>query len=117
MPTFAMALDLVDDPRVIAEYEAHHRAVWPEVLAALRQVGLIDMRIFRSGHHLFMVMTAPDAFDPTTAFRDYAATPAVKRWDELMRGFQRKVPHAGPDDWWTPIPCVFDLSRPGGAPQ
>jgi L-rhamnose mutarotase len=115
MPTFAMVLDLIDDPEVIAAYEAHHRAVWPEVLAALRRTGLEDMRIFRSGHHLFMVMTGPEGFDPATAFRDYADTPAVQRWDELMRGFQRKVPHAGPGDWWTPIPCVFDLAQPGPA--
>lgn len=116
MPTFAMALDLIDDPRVIAQYEAHHRAVWPEVLAALRRTGLADMKIFRSGCHLFMVMTAPEGFDPARAFRDYARDPAVKRWDELMRGLQRPVPHARPGDWWTPIPCVFDLARPDGAP-
>jgi L-rhamnose mutarotase len=117
MPTFAMALDLIDDPRIIAEYDAHHRAVWPEVLAALRRTGLTDMKIFRSGHHLFMTMTAPAGFDPATAFRGYAQTPEVQRWEQLMRGFQRKVPHAGRDDWWTPIPCVFDLSQPDGAPR
>ena len=81
MPTFAMALDLIDDPKVIAEYDAHHRAVWPEVLAALRRTGLTDMKIFRSGHHLFMTMTAPEGFDPATAFRDYAQTEAVQRWE------------------------------------
>ena len=35
-----LALDLNDDPALIAEYEAHHRAVWPEVQAHLRRHGV-----------------------------------------------------------------------------
>ena len=38
-----LALDLKDDPALIAAYEAHHRAVWPEVLDHLRRHGVIEM--------------------------------------------------------------------------
>ena len=34
-----LALDLKDDPSLIARYEAHHQAVWPEVQAHLRRHG------------------------------------------------------------------------------
>ena len=56
MPRFAMALNLKDDARVIAEYEKHHRSVWPEVLAAIRSTGVEEIKIYRSGRHLFMTM-------------------------------------------------------------
>ena len=56
MPLFALALNLRDDPGVIAEYEAHHRRVWPEVLAGIRATGVEEIKIYRSGRHLFMLM-------------------------------------------------------------
>lgn len=31
MKRYVLALDLVDDPTLIAEYEKHHKAVWPGV--------------------------------------------------------------------------------------
>jgi len=32
MKTFAMTLNLKDDPKVIEKYKGYHRTVWPEVL-------------------------------------------------------------------------------------
>lgn len=29
MKRYVLALDLVDDPALITEYEQHHKAVWP----------------------------------------------------------------------------------------
>ena len=40
MKRIAYTIDLADDPRLIQEYCEHHRNVWPEVEAGLKQVGL-----------------------------------------------------------------------------
>lgn len=111
MPSFAQALDLRDDPQLIEEYRRHHRAVWPEVIAALRGIGIVRMRIYLVGTRLFMYYEARDGFDPRRDFQTYAANPKTREWDDWMRTFQRKLAEAGPDDWWTPMDEVFDLEK------
>ena len=39
MQRHCLALDLKDDPAVIAEYEAYHRAVWPEIIESITKHG------------------------------------------------------------------------------
>ncbi|MCC7389091.1 MAG: L-rhamnose mutarotase [Phycisphaerales bacterium] len=109
MRVFAQAIDLVDDPAMIAEYEEHHRRVWPEVVGALRAIGITGMRIFRTGPRLFMFYEAPDGFDPATDYQAYTADPRCRAWDQLMRRYQRPVPGAPPGAWWTPMVEVFSL--------
>lgn len=109
MQFFAQAIDLLDDPNLIRVYEEHHRAVWPKVVAALRAAGIQRMRIFRHGTRLFMYCEGPDGFDPARDYQQYAADPECRKWDELMRRFQRPVPGASADAWWSPMEVVFDL--------
>ena len=108
LKTFAQALDLVDDPAAINSYEEYHRAVWPEVLEALRGIGIERMEIFRVGTRMFMYFSAPDGFDPEKDFQTYTASARCQEWDELMRQYQARIPNATEGEWWTPMPCVFD---------
>lgn len=108
MKSFAQALDLKDDPEIIAKYEEYHRNVWPEVLEALKGIGIERMEIFRIGNHLFMYCTAPDDFDPQRDFQSYTASEGAQRWNDLMMTFQQKVPEAKPEDWWAPMTLAFD---------
>ena len=109
MKAFAQALDLKDDPKTIADYEQYHREVWPEVISDIRNNGISAMRIFRLGTHLFMYFEAPDDFDPQRDFQKYTRSTKSREWNELMMTFQQKVPEAGPNDWWAPMPLVFDM--------
>lgn len=109
MKSFAQVLDLKNDPEIIAKYEDYHRNAWPEVLEALTDIGIERMEIFRVGNHLFMYYTAPDDFEPARDFQRYTErAPRAAEWNALMATFQKKVPEAGPDDWWTPGKRVFD---------
>ncbi len=114
MKAYAMALDLKESPDVVEEYTRHHRAVWPEVLAGLRDLGISRMKIFLHGRRLFMYIEAPDDFDLSRDFPKYMETERGKQWDELMRDFQVRVPGATPDEWWAPMEEVFDLFGPQG---
>ncbi len=111
MKCFAQALDLKDDPQLIREYDAHHRRVWPEVVAALRGIGIRRMKIFRLGSRLFMYAEADDAFDPQRDYQSYASNPKCREWDELMRRFQQPAPGGKPGEWWAAMQEVFDLEQ------
>jgi len=58
MKSFAQALDLKDDPQLIASYVEWHQKVYPEVLRALQTIGITKMKIFLLGTHLFMYYEA-----------------------------------------------------------
>ncbi len=113
MKSFAQALDLKDDPALIEAYVAHHRRVHPEVVAALKGMGIVKMKIFLLGTRLFMYFEAPDSFDPSRDYQAYAAEPSCRAWDELMRGFQRRAPGAREGEWWASMVEVFDLASAG----
>ena len=52
----SLALDLKDDPSLIARYEAHHQAVWPEVQAHLRRHGVpLLQQVVAEIHHEVVV--------------------------------------------------------------
>jgi L-rhamnose mutarotase len=110
MAIFALTLNLKDDPRLVEEYLEHHRRVWPEVLDALKTTGVEDIKIYLSGRRLFMVMVAPEGFDPARSFVEYTKNPVAQRWDTLMKNYQEKVPEAGPEQWWMPLAPVFDFA-------
>ncbi len=109
MPVFAQAIDLVDDAALIAEYERHHRAVWPEVERGLRAIGIREMRIWRLGTRLFMVFEAAEGFEPARDYQRYAEDPRCSAWDELMRTYQRRVPGAREGEWWAAMAEVYSL--------
>ncbi len=111
MKCFAQALDLVDDPAAIAEYCQHHQRVWPEVIAALRSIGIEQMRIYRLGTRLFMFVEAVDGFDPGRDYQRYAENPKCREWDALMRRYQRPAPGQDPSrGWWAAMEPVFDMA-------
>ena len=85
------------------------------VVAALRAAGIVRMRIFRQGTRLFMYCEGPDGFDPARDYQQYALDPECRKWDELMRRFQRPVPGAPAGAWWAPMDLVFDLESCPGA--
>ncbi len=111
MRVFAQTLDLKDDPVRIEEYLRHHRAVWPEVIDGLRAIGIRNMRMYRAGTRLFMLVEADDSFEPTRDYQTYTRNPRARAWDELMRTFQQPVPSARDGEWWTAMEEIFDLSH------
>ena len=54
-------LELRDDPQLIAEYRRRHSrgAIWPEILAGIREVGILEMEIYLLDTRLFMIVEVP----------------------------------------------------------
>jgi len=108
-----LTLDLKDDPKAIAAYKAHHRAVWPEVLRSLRRVGVREMDIYLLGRRLVMVMEVKDGFNRRRDFaRHVASHPRCAEWETLMKTFQEPPPGAKPGELWAVMAPVFHLRGP-----
>jgi len=112
MKRFVFALDLADDPRAIAEYEAWHRAgrIWPAVVASLRQSGLTTLEIYRTGNRLCLILEAPDDFSLAAKAAADASNPQVQAWERLMWTFQRALPWAAPGEKWVRMQPIFSLA-------
>lgn len=112
MQRLTYALDLRDDPEVIAEYEAWHRAdkIWPSVVESLRASGLTNLEIFRTGNRLVLIIDAPDEFSPQAKATADAANADVRDWERLMWSFQRALPWSAPGQKWVPMQRIFCLA-------
>jgi L-rhamnose mutarotase len=109
-----LALDLKDDPALIAEYERHHRDVWPEVLAHLRGHGVRELEIFRLGTRLVMLMDTDDAvFDANGMAAAERDDPRIAEWEALMWRFQQATPWTPEGAKWTSMQSIFRLSDAG----
>lgn len=109
MKRYCLALDLKDDPALIAEYEAYHRAVWPEILASIRGAGIQDMEIYRIGNRLFMIMETADGFSFAHKAAQDLANPKVQEWESLMSNYQQRLPQASPGEKWMLMERIFSL--------
>lgn len=107
-----LALDLVDDAALIADYERWHQPghTPPEVLASIRDAGIVQMEIYRVGNRMFMLIEADDDFSEAAKAAADAANPHVRAWVARMLPFQQPVPAAGPDGTWIEAPRVFRLT-------
>jgi L-rhamnose mutarotase len=110
--TFGLTLCLQDDANKIAEYRRYHRAVWPEVIARLRETGIQRMQIFLRGTRMFMYIDTNDEFDPKRDFARINEDPTSERWNKLMADLQERAPEASSDEWWAPMELVFDTEWP-----
>ena len=105
-------LNLKDDPAIVDAYRRHHRAVWPEVQASLRRVGVEQMDIYLLGRRLVMVVEMRDGRDYRDAFRAHASSsPRVAEWERLMKSLQEPAAEAGAGEWWAVMEPVFHLEQ------
>jgi L-rhamnose mutarotase len=106
---YCLALDLKDDPDLIAEYERHHEIVWPEITRSIRDAGIEDMEIYRVGNRLCMVMEVSEDFSFEAKAAADRVDPRVQEWETLMWKYQQPLPTAGPSDKWLLMERIFKL--------
>lgn len=109
MTRHCLALDLKDDPALIAAYEEHHRKVWPEILKTIRDAGIEQMEIYRTGNRLFMIMEVNESFSMEAKAKADAGNPKVQEWETLMLNYQQHLPFAKPGEKWVLMNKIFNL--------
>ena len=108
---YCLALDLKDDPQLIAEYKRHHEKIWPEIAKSIKDSGIEDMEIYQRGTRLFMIMKVRDDFSFEAKARADAANPKVQEWEKLMWKFQQPIPDAKPGEKWLLMDRIFKLEE------
>jgi L-rhamnose mutarotase len=109
MKTYCLALDLKDDVALIEAYEAHHKKVWPEIIASIKDSGIDSMKIYRTGNRLFMIIHAHDHFSFETKGQMDKNNPMVEKWETLMDQFQQRLPWAATGEKWVLMNEIFSL--------
>lgn len=106
---YCLALDLKNDPALIAEYEAYHQAIWPEIRQSILDSGIRHMEIFRVENRLFMIMETEPGFSFEKKQAADAQNPKVQEWEDLMWGYQQALPTARPGEKWMLMQSIFRI--------
>jgi L-rhamnose mutarotase len=109
MRRYCLTLDLKDDPAGIAEYESHHKNVWPEILRSIRESGIETLEIYRFQTRLFMLMDVTDSFSFEKKNASDMANPRVQQWETLMWKYQQALPSSTPGEKWKVMDKIFEL--------
>jgi L-rhamnose mutarotase len=111
MKRYCLALDLIDDPKLITEYEDWHKAEngWPEIRDSIIASGIEDMQIYRTGNRLMMIMETKDGFTFEHQAELVSVNTKVLEWEKLMWGYQQPLPWAKPGEKWLLMDQIFQL--------
>ena len=109
MDRFCFTLDLKNDPALIAEYEAYHENVWPEIIESIRTSGIENMQIYRFSNRLFMIMEVNETFSFDKKGASDAENKKVQEWETLMWKYQQAVPGAKAGEKWVLMDKIFEL--------
>ncbi|KHJ39354.1 L-fucose mutarotase [Pedobacter glucosidilyticus] len=111
MTRYCLALDLVDDEKLIAEYEHWHKAEngWPEIKKSILDAHITAMEIYRTGNRLFMIMDTSDDFSFDEKAKADAENPKVQEWEKLMWKFQQPLAWAKEGEKWILMNKIFEL--------
>ena len=107
MKRYCQTLTLIDDPNLIEQYCEAHAHVWPEVIAGQREVGILDMQIYRRGCILFMIMDTVDGFDFDRDIARLATLPRQAEWEAYVAQFQGCSADARSDEKWQLMERIF----------
>ena len=109
MDRYCLTLDLKDDPTLIAEYEAWHKKVWPEIMESIRSAGIENMQIYRFANRLFMIMEVNKKFSFEKKRTADAGNAKVQEWEELMWNYQQAIPGVKAGEKWVLMNKIFEL--------
>lgn len=107
MKRYCQTLTLVDDEVMIARYVEAHWHVWPVVIEGQREVGILDMQIWRKGRTLFMVMDTVDEFDFERDMARLAELPRQAEWEAYVSQFQGCAVNASSAEKWQQMERIF----------
>jgi L-rhamnose mutarotase len=89
------------------EYKQRHRAVWPEMLAALRETGWRNYSLFLRDDGLLVGYLETTDFE--AALAGMASREINERWQREMAPFFESLAGRRPDEGMLPLEEVFHL--------
>ena len=107
MKRYCQCLQLVDDEEMIEKYVEVHAHVWPEIIAGQREVGILDMQIYRKDRQLFMICDTVDDFDWKRDMSRLSKLPRQAEWEAYVSQFQGCSANARSDEKWQLMERIF----------
>ena len=98
-------------PDKIEEYKRLHAAVWPEILAKIKECCMSNYSIFLhqlpdGNHYLFSYLEYSGADIDADSAR-MAADPKTQEWWALCKPRQEPLSNRAEGDWWVNMEEVF----------
>jgi len=106
---YCLALDLKDNPQLIAAYDEYHQAVWPEVIESIKLSGIQALEIYRVANRLFMIIEANSDFSFEQKEAMDAKNEIVQQWEQTMWEYQQALPVAKPGEKWLLMQKICSL--------
>jgi L-rhamnose mutarotase len=106
---YCLALDLKEDPQLMAEYKAYHENIWPEITKSIKDSGIESLDIYNIGNRMFMIIEANEDFSFEKKSAMDTNNSKVQEWEELMWKFQQALPWANPGEKWMLMEKIFEL--------
>ncbi|HEV7647021.1 MAG TPA: L-rhamnose mutarotase, partial [Actinophytocola sp.] len=91
----------------LAEYRRRHEAVWPDMLAALRETGWRNYSLFLRPDGLLVGYFETDDLD--AALAGMAATDVNARWQAEMAPFFEELDGGAADEGIVPLAEIFHV--------
>ncbi len=109
MKRYCQTLELANDEELIRKYVEVHAQVWPEVMAGQREVGILDMQIYRYQNRVFMICDTVDDFDWERDMARLATMPRQAEWEAYVAEYQGCDPSLPSASKWHLMELIFHL--------
>lgn len=108
---YCQTMDLKDDPELIRQYKEAHDELHarPEILAGMREVGILEMELYLLGSRVFMIVDAPLDFNWDEAMSRLATLPGQADWEAYVSQFQMCRPDQTSDEKWQMMERIFKI--------
>jgi len=108
---YVRTMDLQDNPELWEKYRLMHSEghIWKEILAGIREVGILEMEIYILGKRLVMVMDTVADFDFDRDMARCGELPRQREWEEFMASFQQCDPNSAATERWQLMERMFYL--------
>lgn len=108
---YVQLLDLKNSPELLQAYRYQHspEGAWPEIIAGIREVGILEMELYLEGNHAVMIVEAAEDFDWDAAMARLATLPRQQEWEDVNAKFQDCKPGSTSDEKWRATERIFHL--------
>ena len=93
-------------PESIEDYKRYHAAVWPGVLAMIRNCNIRNYSIFLKDDFLFGYFEYHGT-DYAADMAKMAADPKTQEWWDVMMPMQKPLETRASGEWWAHMEEVF----------
>jgi L-rhamnose mutarotase len=93
-------------PETFDEYVKHHAAVWPDVLAMIRECNIRNYSIYHKDGYLFAYFEYHGQ-DFEADMAKMAADPTTQKWWDIMMPMQEPLETRAEGEWWATMDEVF----------